>query len=87
MYGGRSGGGKGEMVDRKRMINDALDKHLEKSSPSTSRADEKAKDKERISVPSTSSGKSQLKNNCSDGLKFFLFLLFSTPFSVIRCLD
>ncbi|CAI0548361.1 unnamed protein product [Linum tenue] len=59
----------GGPVDRKR-INDALDKHLQKSSPSTSRG----KDKERLSVPSTSAGKSQLdsrpaslsKNKCSD---------------------
>ncbi|CAA3032106.1 casein kinase II subunit beta-4 [Olea europaea subsp. europaea] len=39
MYRDRVGGGSskgGEMLDRKR-INDALDKHLEKSSPSTSR--------------------------------------------------
>ncbi|CAI0548363.1 unnamed protein product [Linum tenue] len=63
----------GGPVDRKR-INDALDKHLQKSSPSTSRG----KDKERLSVPSTSAGKSQLdsrpaslsKNKCSDGDMF-----------------
>ncbi|KAI4370327.1 hypothetical protein MLD38_018690 [Melastoma candidum] len=67
MYGGRGGGvGKGEM-DRKSMINDALDRHLEKSSPSTSRgADGKAKDKERISGPSISSGKSQPKDNSDE---------------------
>lgn len=85
MYRDRGGGGgggssKSEIVggplDRKR-INDALDKHLEKSSPSTSRA-LSSKDKERLSVPSTSTGKSQLdhrdtrsaslsKNKCSDG--------------------
>ncbi|BBG97250.1 casein kinase II beta subunit 4 [Prunus dulcis] len=68
----------GGPLDRKR-INDALDKHLEKSSPSTSRALANSKDKERLSVPSTSTGKSQLdhraaaaaaasltKNKCSD---------------------
>ncbi|CAI0539710.1 unnamed protein product [Linum tenue] len=66
----------GRPLDRKR-INDALDKHLEKSSPSTSRA-LNSKDKERLSVPSTSAGKSQLdhrdsraaslsENKCSDG--------------------
>ena len=95
MYRDRGGGGgggssKSEIVggplDRKR-INDALDKHLEKSSPSTSRA-LSSKDKERLSVPSTSAGKSQLdhrdsrssgaaiaslsKNKCSDGLPLFV---------------
>ncbi|OIT07834.1 PREDICTED: putative casein kinase II subunit beta-4 [Nicotiana attenuata] len=72
MYRDRGGGSsKSEIVggplDRKR-INDALDKHLEKSSPSTSRA---FKDK---AVPSTSAGKSHqqhldhraTKNKCSD---------------------
>ena len=97
MYRDRVGGGgssKSEIVggplDRKR-INDALDKHLEKSSPSTSRA-LSSKDKERLSVPSTSTGKSQLdhrdsrsaaaaaaaslsKNKCSDGLVSFSPLL------------
>ncbi|PIA31083.1 hypothetical protein AQUCO_05300123v1 [Aquilegia coerulea] len=58
MYKERGGvGSKSEVgaLDRKR-INDALDKHLEKSSPSTSRA-LNGKDKDRISIPSTSSGK------------------------------
>ncbi|KAF5195795.1 Casein kinase ii subunit beta [Thalictrum thalictroides] len=59
MYKERGGvGSKSEVgppLDRKR-INDALDKHLEKSSPSTSRG-LNGKDKDRISVPSTSSGK------------------------------
>ncbi|XP_059599284.1 putative casein kinase II subunit beta-4 isoform X1 [Vitis vinifera] len=80
MYRERGGGSsKSEIVggplDRKR-INDALDKHLEKSSPSTSKG-LSSKDKERLSVPSTSAGKSQLdhrdtraaslpKNKCSD---------------------
>lgn len=65
------GGSSRSEIDRKR-INDALDKHLEKSSPSTSRA------LNNKSVPSTSTGKSQLdhrdartaslsKNKCSDG--------------------
>ncbi|CAI0539708.1 unnamed protein product [Linum tenue] len=53
----------GRPLDRKR-INDALDKHLEKSSPSTSRA-LNSKDKERLSVPSTSAGKSQLDHRDS----------------------
>ncbi|KAI8545521.1 hypothetical protein RHMOL_Rhmol07G0046200 [Rhododendron molle] len=76
--GGGGGSSKAESVggplDRKR-INDALDKHLEKSSPSNStRGLLSTKDKERIvSMPSTSSGKSQpvdrslpSKNKCSD---------------------
>ncbi|KAG1359233.1 casein kinase II subunit beta-1 [Cocos nucifera] len=42
-------------LDRKR-INDALDKHLEKSPPSTSRG-LNGREKERLSVPSTSAGK------------------------------
>ncbi|KAI3410246.1 Casein kinase II subunit beta (CK II beta) [Psidium guajava] len=78
MYKDRGGGGggssKSEAVDRRRIINDALDKQLEKSSPSTSRS----RDKERIAVPSTSTGKSHLdhresgpaaslsKSKCSD---------------------
>lgn len=59
MHRERGGGSsKSEMVgslDRKR-INDALDKHLEKSSPSTSKG-LNIKDKDRLSVPSTSAGK------------------------------
>ncbi|KAL7166966.1 hypothetical protein ACSBR2_037597 [Camellia fascicularis] len=53
MYRERGGGGsRSEMgpVDRKR-INDALDKHLERSSPSTSRSFN-AKDKDRLSAQS-----------------------------------
>ncbi|XP_038684899.1 putative casein kinase II subunit beta-4 [Tripterygium wilfordii] len=86
MYRDREGGvggfGKSEIVggggplDRKRIVNDALDKHLEKSSPSTLRGFN-IKDKERLSVPSTSTGKTKLdqrescsaslaKNKCSD---------------------
>ncbi|KAK6920406.1 Casein kinase II, regulatory subunit [Dillenia turbinata] len=78
MYRDRGGGAsKSEMahVDRKR-INDALDKHLEKSSPSTSKAlhlglnANTGKDKDRLSVPSTSAGKpsssSLSKTKCSD---------------------
>ncbi|XWS32458.1 hypothetical protein CRYUN_Cryun23aG0160700 [Craigia yunnanensis] len=70
MYSHRDRGGgssKSELVrgplDRKR-INDALDKHLEKSSPSTSRG-LNSKDKERSSVPSTSIGKPQLDHRGS----------------------
>ncbi|XP_078155899.1 putative casein kinase II subunit beta-4 [Carex rostrata] len=61
---------KGEVagsLDRKR-INEALDKHLEKSSPSTSRGFN-GKDKDRLVVPSTSSGKQAQdprKNKASD---------------------
>ncbi|KAK9051488.1 hypothetical protein SSX86_028115 [Deinandra increscens subsp. villosa] len=51
MVGGVGGGGP---FDRKR-INDALDKHLEKtSSPSVSRVSNSTKEKERLSMPSTS---------------------------------
>ncbi|XP_049366858.1 putative casein kinase II subunit beta-4 isoform X1 [Solanum verrucosum] len=70
--GGGGGSSKSEMIggplDRKR-INDALDKHLEKLSPSTSRS---LKDK---AVPSTSTGgagkshfdhRNTNKNKCSD---------------------
>ncbi|KAL5973760.1 casein kinase 2 regulatory subunit [Asimina triloba] len=78
MYRDRAlGGSRQEMasIDRKR-INDALDKHLEKSSPSTSKG-LNGKDKERLSAPSTSAGKlppdhrdgraaSLAKNKCSD---------------------
>lgn len=74
MYRDRGGGGGGGgPLDRKR-INDALDKHLEKLSPSTSRT---LKDK---TVPSTSAGggagaggkshfdhRNTNKNKCSDG--------------------
>ena len=101
MYRDRVGGGGGSSrseivggpLDRKRIINDALDKHLEKSSPSTSRVgglNSSSKDKESLSVPSTSTGKSQQqldhrdsrsaslsKNKCSDGLSFSIFFLFN----------
>ncbi|KAJ3681781.1 hypothetical protein LUZ60_014354 [Juncus effusus] len=69
MYKERGYGGvvKGEMVgggslDRKR-INEALDKHLEKSSPSTSRGGGFNGSKQ---PPSTSSGKLPSKNKASD---------------------
>ncbi|XP_068330454.1 putative casein kinase II subunit beta-4 isoform X2 [Pyrus communis] len=74
MYRERGGGGGGgssktEIVggslDRKR-INDALDKHLEKSTPSTSRALANSKDKERLSVPSTSAEESETDSEESD---------------------
>jgi casein kinase II subunit beta len=99
MYKDRVGGGSsrseivGVPLDRKRIINDALDKHLEKSSPSTSRVgglNSSSKDKERLSVPSTSTDKSQQqldhrdfrsaslsKNKCSDGLSFSNFFGFN----------
>ncbi|CAL5340376.1 unnamed protein product [Camellia sinensis] len=58
--GGGGGGGSskseivGEPLDRKR-INDALDKQLQKSSPSASRGlNSSNKDKDRVSLPSTS---------------------------------
>lgn len=102
MYRERGGGGSskteivGGPLDRKR-INDALDKHLEKSSPSTSRALANSKDKERLSVPSTSTGKSQLdhraaaaaaasltKNKCSDGWCHFILLSHCFGFIIIE---
>lgn len=63
MYRDRgSVGSKSEIasLDRKR-INDALDKHLEKSSPSTSKGGGGGKDKDnnRLSIPSTTSLKQQ----------------------------
>ncbi|XP_078438227.1 putative casein kinase II subunit beta-4 [Wolffia australiana] len=69
MYRDRDGSSKSEVLslDRKR-INDTLDKHLERSSPSTSKA-AGSKDKEKLSVPSTSLGKlsdQRPKNKCSD---------------------
>lgn len=90
--GGGVGSSRSEIVggplDRKR-INDALDRHLEKSSPSTSRGGLNSKDKERLSVPSTSTGKAQLldhhdsrpaslaKNKCSDGGPISVFVFFN----------
>ncbi|XP_057518820.1 casein kinase II subunit beta-1-like [Amaranthus tricolor] len=75
MYNNR--GSKSEMgaVDRKR-INEALDKHLERSSPSTSKG-LNGKDKDRLTIISASSGKqpsnqrdsrpvSLSNNRCSD---------------------
>lgn len=67
-----SGGSKSEVtvVDRKQRINDALDKHLERSSPSTSRA-LNGKDKSAHSVlmgkaPADHRDSARLKTNCSD---------------------
>ncbi|KAE9459942.1 hypothetical protein C3L33_08142, partial [Rhododendron williamsianum] len=93
--GGGGGSSKAESVggplDRKR-INDALDKHLEKSSPSNStRGLLSTKDKERIvSMPSTSSGKSQpvdrslpSKNKCSDGVPLRWYSLGRTSLILI----
>lgn len=84
MYRERGVGGSkttevGPAVDRKR-INDALDKQLERSSPSTSRAIN-GKDKPLIMGgkqppsdhrDSRSAAASLAKTNCSDGLKFSL---------------
>ncbi|KAL8227947.1 hypothetical protein R6Q59_002248 [Mikania micrantha] len=70
----RDRGGSSEMVgglgggpfDRKR-INDALDKHLEKtSSPSTSRVLNSNKEKERLSMPSTSAAVAAGKSHHMD---------------------
>ncbi|CAL9052877.1 unnamed protein product [Musa banksii] len=72
-------------VDRKR-INDALDKHLEKSSPSTSRF-LNGKEKDRLSVLSTSSGKQPehrlvSKNKCSNGKILLPSLIFFASFEI-----
>lgn len=92
-------GSKAEMgaVDRKR-INEALDKQLERSSPSTSKG-LNGKDKDRLSaqsIISTTSGKqpsdqrdsrtaSLSKNRCSDG-QFIIFSLLIIIFSIIGML-
>ena len=89
MYRERAGSGsKAEIgaVDRKR-INDVLDKHLEKSPPSASRG-LNSKEKDRMLVPSTSSGKqpeprSLLKSKCSDG-KMSLQSLFYFVLSILK---
>ncbi|KAK8639804.1 hypothetical protein V6N13_138173 [Hibiscus sabdariffa] len=64
MHGYRDRGGGGGPLDRKR-INDAPDKHLDKSTPSTSRGSRNSKDKGRPSVPSAPAGKSQLSHRDS----------------------
>ncbi|KAG6474861.1 hypothetical protein ZIOFF_064076 [Zingiber officinale] len=82
MYSGGNGS-KMEVgfLDRKR-INDALDKHLEKSSPSTSRG-LIVKDKDKLTLPSSASEKqpehsSLSKNKGSDGkVKQMLIALLS----------
>lgn len=63
-------------VDRKR-INDAPDKHMEKSPPLSSRG-LSGKDKDKLLLPSTSAGKQALpKNKCSDGKSVLHFSPFS----------
>ncbi|CAN1188550.1 Putative casein kinase II subunit beta-4 [Linum perenne] len=86
-HGGTGGGvsSRSELVraplDRKR-INDALDKHLEKSSLSTSRA-LSSKDKKRLSVPFTSARKSHVDpRKASLSWNFNTFIADST---VIWC--
>ncbi|PPD74955.1 hypothetical protein GOBAR_DD28117 [Gossypium barbadense] len=69
------GSSKSELIDRKRLVA-SLDKHLEKLSPCTSRG-LNGKDKERSSLPSTSTGKSQLDHRDSR----------STALSKARCSD
>ncbi|GAB4844263.1 Putative casein kinase II subunit beta-4 [Ancistrocladus abbreviatus] len=82
--GGAGGGGssKSEIgaLDRKLRVNDALDKHLEKTSPSTSRGFNPKEKDSRLSGPSTSTGRTtsdhrdsrsgvsalSKNNNCSD---------------------
>lgn len=73
MHWNRGGSGsKAEIgaADRKR-FGDSLDKHLEKSPPTALRVMD-LKEKDKLSVPSTSSGKqpehpSLSNNKCSDG--------------------
>ncbi|MBA0853778.1 hypothetical protein Goshw_021844 [Gossypium schwendimanii] len=69
------GSSKSELIDRKRLVA-SLDKHLEKLSPCTSRG-LNGKDKERSSLPSTSTGKSQLDHRDSR----------STALSKAQCSD
>ncbi|KAE8677459.1 Casein kinase II subunit beta [Hibiscus syriacus] len=64
MHSHRDRGGGGGPLDRKR-VNDVLDKHIDKSTPSNSRGLRNDKDKGRPSVPSASAGKSQLSNRDS----------------------
>lgn len=79
MYRDRGGSGpKLEIgaADRKR-FSDSLDKHLEKSPPTASRVMD-SKEKDKLSVPSISSGKqpedpSLSNNKCSDGSVSSLF--------------
>uniref|UniRef100_A0A2N9GSY9 NAC domain-containing protein n=1 Tax=Fagus sylvatica TaxID=28930 RepID=A0A2N9GSY9_FAGSY len=91
MYRDRVSGGGGSSrseivgvpLDRKRIINDALDKHLEKSSPSTSRVgglNSSSKDKERLSVPSTSTCVSAEAMGLLPGYRFL-----PTELELIRC--
>ena len=77
---GVAAGSKAEMasIDRKR-INDALDKHLERSSPSTSKG-LNGKDKDRVSAQSTLIGKPPPHQNDSvivqmpDCLSLYVFV-------------
>lgn len=91
MYRERGGcGSKVEIgaADRKR-INDALDRHLERSSPSTSRG-LNGKEKGRLSMPSVTSGKlpehrTLSKSKLSDGKFLFLSFGFLSFFHVGIC--
>jgi casein kinase II subunit beta len=86
MYRERGVGGSrpevGHVVDRKQRINEALDKQLERSSPSTSRAVINGKDKSILMAkpppPSDQRDRDSLaKNNFSDGLPLSLSLSLS----------
>lgn len=80
MYRDRTGSGSRPeigTIDRKR-INETLDKHLEKSTATSTSKGLNGKDKERLPVPSSSAGKLPSdhrdarsvplsKNKCSDG--------------------
>lgn len=102
MYRERGSGGskmtEAAAVDRKR-INEALDKHLERSSPSTSRAGINGKENSSSNKPLIMGGKSLLqsdhretrsaslsKTNISHGLTFFFlqFNFFQFGFSIFN---
>ena len=74
MYKNRGGGGSSEMVgggDRKRIINEALDKHLEKST----RPLNIINNKDKLSMmPSTSNTKLINNNNKPSDGTIFVFL-------------
>lgn len=82
MYRGGGGGGSlkggGEIFDRKRII-DALDKHLEKSSPSTSKKPPAAaagKQHNHLDHRDTRSSSTGNKNRGPDGISSFFFSVY-----------
>lgn len=93
MYRERGVGGSrpevGPVADRKQRINEALDKQLERSSPSTSRAIMNGKDKVFMGKAAPDQRDSLAKSNFSDGLSlsfspslnFSLFLFLFCVFA------